>query len=245
LIDSHFWSRAVSSLRGGPDPQVEQVAIADVWAPLAERRNLVEEYPEAVGMVVHMGDVTYRISNMDPSELYCLAVIARIRQPRTIFEFGTYDGATTRWLAQVAPHAEIFTIDLPLELRGEWESATLVDRSSGGDGLGARFRDTAAASRITQLLGDSRTYDFTEYFGSMDLIVVDADHAYESARSDTESALNMLSTRGVVIWDDYVWPGVVQAVDEAAEHHGFRAINLAPSELAVYDRAAQDLSRNP
>ena len=48
-------------------------------------------------MLVAMGDMTYRVSNMDPFELYCLAAIARIRRPRTIFEVGTYDGATTLW----------------------------------------------------------------------------------------------------------------------------------------------------
>src|SRR4051794_2279517 len=53
----------------------------------APARHLLELYPEAAGMVVTMGDVTYRISNLDPSKLYCLAAIARIRKPRTVFEF--------------------------------------------------------------------------------------------------------------------------------------------------------------
>lgn len=189
-------------------------------------------------MVVAMGDITYRISNMDPFELYCLAAIARIRKPRTIFEFGTYDGATTLWLAKNAPDADIYTLDLPPELRGDWEKATLTNVDDGGDGLGARFRGTPPAARITQLLGDSRSFDFTDYIGEMDLVVVDADHSYECARPDTENALRMLSPRGVVVWDDYGWPGVVRAVDEAAGSHGFTAVRLVPSELVVYDRGA-------
>jgi predicted O-methyltransferase YrrM len=184
-------------------------------------------------MVVAMGDVNYELSHMDPSELYCLAVISRIRQPRTIFEFGTCEGATTLWLAQTCPEAEIFTIDLPLELRADWEQTTL-----GDSGLGARFKGTPSAPRITQLLGDSRTYDFSDYFGRMDLVVVDAGYSYECATSDTENALRMLSPRGAVVWDDYAWPGVVRAVDEAADRHGLTTVRIVPTELAVYDRAA-------
>jgi predicted O-methyltransferase YrrM len=206
--------------------------------PKALGRNLLEVYPQAGGMVVSMGDVTYRVSNMDPFEQYCLAAIARIRQPRTIFEFGTYDGATTVWLAQNAPEAELFTIDLPWDQRGDWERQTLVG-GQGDDGVGSRFKGTPYEARITQLLGDSRTFDFGKYFGLMDLVVVDADHSYESARSDTENALKMLSPNGVVLWDDYAWPGVIRAVDEAAEHHGLTVVQLTPTELAVYDRASE------
>jgi predicted O-methyltransferase YrrM len=213
--------------------------------PRTPTRNLLEEYPDAVGMVVTLGDVTYRVSNMDPFELYCLAAIARIRNPRTIFEFGTYDGATTLWLAQTVPDAEIFTIDLPQDDRANWEKRTLVSGSADGDGVGARFKGTGYAPRITQLLGDSRTYDFSDYFGRMDLVVVDAGHSYECASSDTENALRMLSPRGAVVWDDYGWPGVVRAVDEATERHGLTAVRLVPTELVVYDRAAPPLPSSP
>lgn len=195
----------------------------------------MEQYPEADGMVVAMGHMAYRLFNMDPFELYCLAVIARIREPRTIFEFGTYNGATTLWLAKTLPGAEVFTLDLPRELR-VWDRATSVAGPDTGEGLGARFAGTPYAARITQLIGDSRTFDFSPYFGRMDLIVVDADHSYEGARSDTENALRMLSPSGTIAWDDCVWPGVTRAIDEAAEHHGFTAVRLVPSELAVYDR---------
>jgi predicted O-methyltransferase YrrM len=206
--------------------------------PRARRRNLLEQYPNAAGMVVEMGDLTYRVSNMDPFELYCLSAIARIRKPKTIFELGTYDGTTTLWLAKTVPDAEVFTLDLPPELRSEWERATLSG-PEGGDGLGVRFNGTPYAAQITQLIGDSRSFDFSDYFGRMDLVLVDADHSYESARSDTENALRMVSPEGAVVWDDYDgWPGVVQAVDEAAERYGFSPVRIIPTELAVYDRAA-------
>lgn len=213
--------------------------------PRVATRNLLEHYPEAVGMVVAMGDITYRISNMDPFELYCLAAIARIRKPRTIFEFGTYDGATTLWLARNAPEAEVFTLDLPPDRREYWERATLVGGSRGEDGLGACFKDAPEASRITQLLGDSRTYDLSAYFGRIDLIVVDAGHSYECAKADTLNALRMITSRGAVVWDDYGWPGVVQAIDEVTERYGLTPVRLVPTELVVYDRMAEPRPSQP
>lgn len=202
-------------------------------------RNLLEHYPEAVGMTVAMGDVTYRVSNMDPFELYCLAAITRIRRPKTIFEFGTYDGATTLWLAKNAPEAQVFTLDLPPKLLGDWEKATLATGAEEDGGLGSRFRGTSYEARITQLLGDSRTFDYSDFVGRMDLVLVDADHSYECARSDTENALKLLSPAGVAVWDDYGWPGVIRAIEEAADEHGFTPVHLIPSELAVYDRASE------
>lgn len=234
MADTRVWRRALSALAGRAPLQR---LLRGPATPRATLRNLLEQYPDAVGMVVAMGDMTYRVSNMDPFELYCLAAITRIRRPRTIFEFGTYDGATTLWLARNVPEAQIFTLDLPPELRGYWERSTLVSGSEGEDGLGARFKGTPYESRITQLLGDSRSYDFSDYFGRMDLVVVDADHSYECAKADSENALRILSPRGAVVWDDYGWPGVVQAVDEVAERHGLSTVRLIPTELVVYDRA--------
>lgn len=206
------------------------------WVTRVVARNLLEQYPEAVGITVPMGDVTYRVSNMDPFELYCLAAIAQVRKPKTIFEFGTYDGATTLWLAKNAPEAQVFTFDLPPDLLGEWEKATLAGPLHGDNWVGSRFKDTPFETRITQLLGDSRTFDFSEYFGKIDLVVVDADHSYECASSDTDNALRMVSPRGTVVWDDYGWPGVSQAIEEASERYGLTAVHLIPSELVVYDQ---------
>lgn len=188
-------------------------------------------------MSIPMGDVTYRVSNMDPFELYCLAAIANIRQPKTVFEFGTYDGATSLWLAKNLPDARIFTLDLPPDLLGDWEKTTLTTGSDGHNGVGSRFRGTPYEARITQLLGDTRTFDYRDFLGRMDLVVVDADHSYECARSDTENALRLVSEDGVIVWDDFGWPGVSRAIEEAAEAHRFTPVNLIPSELAVYDRS--------
>lgn len=167
---------------------------------------------------------------MDPLEQYVLGALAQVRQPRRIFEIGTYDGATTLLLARNAPDAEVFTLDLPPEGAG---AATVTEEvKNAGQGVGRRFRGTDESERITQLLGDSRTFDFGPWYGTVDFVVVDGGHELDCVRADTATAFRLLKPGGVIVWDDYErgWPGVVQAVDEC----GRPTTHIAGTALAVY-----------
>src|SRR5689334_12492685 len=84
-------------------------------APRAPVRWVNDVFPAAAGLPIDMGTVTYRPGNVAPFELYCLRAIAQAIVPRRIFEFGTFDGATTRALAESAPYASVITLDLPDE----------------------------------------------------------------------------------------------------------------------------------
>jgi hypothetical protein len=188
-----------------------------------------------------MGEVTYKAWNMDPMERFCLAAIAQLLKPERIFEFGTFDGATSLLLARSVPTAQIFTLDLPPESYVPPE-AFGYPRSPGNyesphDEVGHEFRGTPESERITQLFGDSTTFDFGEFVGRMGLVVVDAGHGYEAASSDSENALRLAGPSGVVVWDDYIpqWPGVIRAVDEAAARHGFSVIRLRGTGFAIRD----------
>jgi predicted O-methyltransferase YrrM len=244
-VDIRYWGRALRSLgRHLPHQQFTKqwltAGLAADAAPRALSAHFFDVYPEIEGCRVPMGDVEYRIFNMDPLEQYCLASITALLQPRTIFEIGTYDGTTTLLLARAAPEASIFTLDLPPDSRHDPD----IDPHGAMDaafakvgGVGSRFRNAPESERITQLYGDSRTFDFSGYLGRMDMVLVDGAHVYEVARLDSENALLMLTPRGIAVWDDYAphWPGVVQAVDEAGARHGKAIWRLIPTELAIYD----------
>jgi predicted O-methyltransferase YrrM len=203
--------------------------------------EFLDAYTAAAGMTVPMGDVTYKVWNMDPMERFCVGALAELLKPERIFEFGTFDGATTLLLARAAPTAQIFTIDLPPETYiapqqfGYPESPG--DYDSPHDEIGHEFRGTPEAERITQLFGDTTTFDFTPYVGTMDLVIVDAGHGYEAASADTENALRLAGPSGVVIWDDYIpqWPGVMQAVNEAAERRSLRVFRVRGTGFVIYD----------
>ena len=92
--------------------------------PEASMEFIFDAFPELRGRTVRMGDVKYTRWNMDPMEQYFLAALASRRQPRTIFEIGTFDGSTTLLLARAAPAAQVFTLDLPPDSPVVKESGT-------------------------------------------------------------------------------------------------------------------------
>ena len=203
---------------------------------LVPSRYVWEQYPSIKDLTVPMGDVRFHSSNMDPYELYCLSALALLRRPRLIFEFGTFDGATTLALARLLPESTILTLDLPDELS---ESAILAQAEGRGSfASGERFHGTPEQDRITQLYGDSRSFDYTPWFGKIDMVVIDAGHDYECVRADTRAALRLMSETAAVIWDDYcpLWPGVVKAVDEASARGMAVPVHLQGTEMAVWDR---------
>jgi predicted O-methyltransferase YrrM len=177
--------------------------------------------------------------NVTLLELLVLARLVRERQPRTLFEIGTFDGRTTLALAMNAPgDAIVYTLDLPQRtataLDIEHAERAFVDKPESG----ARFHGTEAARKIRQLYGDSATFDLTAY--SAEFIFVDGSHAYEYVLSDSVRALALLGGRaGTIVWHDYgEWMGVTRALNELAtsdsRFSGLRSI--AGTTLAILDR---------
>ena len=167
-----------------------------------------------------------------------LAALAMLLEAERIFEIGTYAGETTWVLAHNRPNARVHTLDLPgpeavasagLELTDP-EYFERWDR-------GRYFRGTPEAERITQLRGDSATFDFSPYSGAMDLVFIDASHSYSYVRSDTDAAFGMLSELGMIVWDDYsYYPGVYAYLNEIAPSLDRPIFHILGTRLAVYSR---------
>lgn len=139
-------------------------------------------------------------SELPEREQRALARIVAARTPALLFEIGTYRGGTTRLLAACAPSSVVHTLDLPPEHM--LEGGCFRNRDSAL--IGARFKgDVQTRSRITQHFGDSREFDFTPFYGQVDLVFVDASHAYEAVLRDSHAALHMVRNDGIVVWDDY------------------------------------------
>jgi predicted O-methyltransferase YrrM len=177
--------------------------------------------------------------NVSLLELLVLARLVRELQPRRVFEIGTFDGRTTLALAMNAPdEAQIYTLDLPADtttaLAIERSERAFVDKPTSG----ARFIGTDCARKITQLFGDSATFDFSSY--RAELVFVDASHAYEYVLNDSAKALAMLGDApGVIVWHDYSeWSGVTRALDELATSDArFSGVRwVQGTTLAVLDR---------
>ena len=159
-----------------------------------------------------------------------LAAICKHTQPRRIFEIGTYTGSSALAMAMNTPsETEIFTLDLDLSKR---DTHTTFK-------VGASFQGTPSAKKIHQLLGNSLTFDYTPFYTSIDLILVDANHTYDFVKVDTENAFKLLRPGGIIIWDDYVWDerhpecvGVTRCLNELRESKP--VFQIAGTRFAIY-----------
>jgi hypothetical protein len=175
----------------------------------------------------------------DPQRLVLAALVRGLRC-RTFFEIGTNRGRTTWTVARSNPELTLYTLDVPISQRPDATAFPLheVDRMLFRDSsCGEAFRDTAEGERITQLWGDSGTFDFSPYAETIDCVYIDGSHTYEYAQRDSASALSMLSPYGAIVWDDYGnFPGVYQAVLEFARTHDHPVYHLFGTRYAVYSR---------
>lgn len=129
------------------------------------------------------------------SDLMALAAICKTLSPRRVMEIGTFTGETTWTMAHNLPlSSEILTLDLPPD-----EIPANFQRYVAGEA----FQGTPEAKQINQLYGWSERFDFTPYYGTIDLIFIDGDHTYDAVRNDTAQALKLVKPGGIVIWDDY------------------------------------------
>jgi predicted O-methyltransferase YrrM len=158
-------------------------------------------------------------------ELIVLTQLVVKHGPKRLFEIGTFDGRTTLNLAaNAADDARVFTLDLPQEqmtataLNVDAEEKTYINKATSG----SRFIGKEYGLKITQLYGDSATFDFSPFENSMDFVFVDGSHTYEYVMNDSCVALRLLSNgRGVILWHDFnAWPGVTLALN--ALHRDWR-----------------------
>lgn len=139
-------------------------------------------------------------------------MLTRCREPMAVFEVGTYKGRTTRLFADHIPEgAVVYTLDLPPERMVEGGCFRKQDMGS----IGERLREYRGRSRVVQLFGDSRSFDFSPYYGRMDVVFIDGDHRYDTVLNDSIQAFKMIRARGMILWDDYhpaYGPGVMRAL---------------------------------
>jgi len=156
--------------------------------------------------------------NISLYELVVISALVRHYDPKNIFEIGTFDGRTAVNLSANLKAGRVFTLDLPkTEIKNTGlqlgcGDTLYIDK----DASGLRFRGTRWEERITQLYGDSATFDFAPYEGTMDFVFIDGSHSYPYVMNDSKKALPLLRNgQGIILWHDYPgWPGVSDALHE-------------------------------
>jgi len=199
-------------------------------------RSVFDLFEDASRLDVALKNLRLQYGNMSYEEIYTVALIVKCMRLKTIFEFGTLDGTTTLQMAANSPdETRIYTLDLPSrEVETTYPIGTSeLDLDLPSVPSGIKFRDSPEAAKITQLYGDSAVFDYTPYYGQMDLILIDASHEYDYVKNDTGQAMKMLRKPGVILWHDYLRaPGVTRYVDEIAHH--VPVYHLSETSLAMY-----------
>jgi len=146
--------------------------------------------------------------------------------PKKLFEIGTFRGVTAVTLALNAPpDAILFTLDLPPEIETAEVAARFYsyNTASGFHQMAAAgvARDVGqllalcrSGCKIEQLFGDSTTFDYAPYRDVIDLFFIDGCHSQEMARRDTLNAWACVRAGGLIVWHDYPWPSVQEAIRE-------------------------------
>ena len=231
---SRRWQRFSKRLRGKSGQFLQNTYLPAVsWKDCTKQRSIkLWEHEKENG-------------NVRISELGILSALAAdCRDGSSLFEIGTFDGRTTLNLALNAPsQCMIHTLDLPPELETSLSLAAGERYVSNKPKPGTRYeacRETYpdAVGRIHQLLGDSATFDYSQYRDSCSLVFVDGAHSYDYAISDTRAAMDMVEIGGVVVWHDYgVWEGVTKALEELEQRKGYGLRGISGSSLVFWRKA--------
>ena len=177
---------------------------------------------------------------MPENELMVLSSICKVLQPKKVFEFGTFTGASTLAIAANShPDATVHTLDIPPDNRKTHRTGVGSDIPFEFE-IGEAFLGTAWESKINIHLHDALQLDATPFARQMDLVFIDADHTYDFVKSDTQKALDMLKPGGVILWHDYRWDeespecaGVTRWVNEFYQDQG-SCYEVKGTRFAVY-----------
>jgi predicted O-methyltransferase YrrM len=122
-------------------------------------------------------DSNYADASISDLEFNKLCSLVKDIKTPIIFEIGTHKGKTAIRFSEAIPDATIYTLDI-------------------------EKKHNKKADNIEWLYGDSRYFDFTPYYGQIDLMFIDGDHNYDAVLSDSMNALKCIKPTGFIAWHD-------------------------------------------
>jgi len=186
----------------------------------------------------HYGDI-------NESETELLYRIVNWLQPKNLVEFGTFDGRSTRIMAEQSPlDARVLTVDLP-EDNGFIHPYTSDSIFSELAKPGSRYEGSSATGKIKQVLMDATSFNFKKELDtfldgkSIDFALVDAAHDYYTTKYLWELAFSKLNPGGVILSDDYgkiaSHIGVTEFFATKAREDGFLFYHFKPEPKEAKD----------
>lgn len=183
---------------------------------------------------------TSQIGGLTLLESSILVSFIKLINPKYLFEFGTYMGATSVLLASnTHKSSKIYTLDIdPKEFEKNESSVDmtkiLIDDKENDNFLrntfvsdGAKYIKNSSKkiqNKIKTILQNSLDLDpkKKKFLGKFDFIFIDGGHEYHIVKKDTENALMMLKENGIIFWHDYnsnIHDDVTKFLDEYSKNN--------------------------
>lgn len=151
-----------------------------------------ELFPGIENVSVPIGVINEVTGHANKVDMLYVSAVAKHVGAMNMFEFGTYMGRTTYYLAHNNPNGKVTTLNLPPERDPRY-----------GPYLGVLFKGFDEEKRIAQIHMDSREFDTAQYRRQFDFVFVDGDHSYDLVMNDTQKAFDLIKEGGIIIWHDY------------------------------------------
>ena len=156
--------------------------------------------------------------------------------PSTVLEIGVWQGASTVMWANLFPETQITCIDT---FDGGTQMDASVDPESSFD-----FNTKPFADRVIKIKSDSFTalVELINQRKKYQLIYIDALHTVDNVIVDSVLSWNLLSSGGIMLWDDYWWslPGesktnIRHAIDFFIQQHKneLKILQLGGAQVAI------------
>ena len=189
-------------------------------------------FPQYDGVPIKLGRYESHPAGVRMNELTYLCYLAGSFPNAQIFEFGTSVGRTTLNLClNVRGDGRVFSLDLPQDYQavGDKIPYALIQQTEVEEYPRAQYiSEHPVPLPITLLTGNSLEFDFSPYYGRMDLVFIDGGHSLDVVANDSEHAFRLLKPAGgIITWHDY-WsfncPEVVQSVNALLGKHSISQI---------------------
>jgi predicted O-methyltransferase YrrM len=120
--------------------------------------------------------------------------------PKIALEIGTADGHTTALMAENAPDAQIYTINIRPEdiLSGKGGKLTTIALEM--EKIGSYYRQKNLKN-ITQIYANTATWN--PNIGEIDIAFIDGCHDTEFVYNDTRKVLNSMKPGSFILWHDF------------------------------------------
>lgn len=177
---------------------------------------------------------SYQGGNSFPTDILLLQNLCEQKNNCNYFEIGTWRGESA---IAVADNCEkCYSLNLSNE---EMQSIGLET-----DYINQHELFSKNHPKITHLKGDSKKFDFSPYYGKMDVVFIDGNHHYDFVLSDTKEAYKLLKDESsVIVWHDYTkngedirWEILKAILDGSSKENRMNIYQVKDSLCAIYTK---------